>query len=830
MNRKFEFLQKSRVAIDLCAAPGGWLQVCSKYMPVSSVIIGVDLVSIKPIPNVITLTHDITSDSCRSALKRELKTWKADLVLNDGAPNVGKSWVHDAFIQNRLTLSSVKLATEFLMKGGTFVTKVFRSKDYNSLIWLLTKLFKKVNATKPAASRNESAEIFIVATGFLAPEKIDARFFNPNYLFEDVSNEEAESKKARVNLLKPASKQKNAKALGYSGDSMILRTSVKASDFIKNSGHLDLLASANEMILDDPIIKSHPATTSEIIECAKDIKVLGRKELLSLIRWRKKLRKELAYDKLDKSTEVNEGVVEEVDDEDDDGDVEDVANDEEERALKRKRKKLLKERKKLQERMNLKMIHKNDQLIDEGDAEVFSLSKLTSKYALNNFEEFNMDDIVDDDDDDVEKGQNISKYITYDKDEKEYWIEDEDEEKNKKKKNNSTESLNESDDVVNFDDEDEDEDEPASKKSKKVTFDTSFPEVEEEDNQLIADLGTKLTREKKAQLFLKTGLLGEMFSSSNGTSNDHDSDIEVDSDEEEILETLAQLETNDAKNTRVQRKNAQLLSKSEINSKNKNTTPYDSSEEDDDEEENAKSFMSSDDSSSDDDDENSKKKRKKKHPKCQADVKLDPESLALAEAMITSSKVKRDLMDDAWNRHTLGGLDDAPSWFRKDEQMYNRRPLSDAVDPSVVAKYRARAKELNVRPIKKVAEAKARKKKRALMKMAKLTKKAENITNTPDMDEKEKSATLRNLYKKAMSKGTKKEVKYVVAKKGSKNQRPSGHKGKYKMVDPRMKKDNMKKKRLEKQKGGKKKGPSRSSKGGTRSTPRGGKNKSKGRR
>lgn len=774
-------------------------------MPVSSVIVGVDLVPIKPIPNVITITQDITTDSCRSALKRELKTWKADLVLNDGAPNVGKSWLHDAFIQNRLTLSSIKLATEFLMKGGTFVTKVFRSKDYNSLIWLLSKLFKKVSATKPAASRNESAEIFIVASGFFAPEKIDAKFFNANYLFEDVSNEEAESKQARINLLKPISKQKNAKAVGYDTDSMIQYTKVNASDFVKNAGHLDLLASANEIVFDDPLIKEHPATDREIVECAKDIKVLGRKELISLIRWRKKVRKDLGYDKLDKSTDADEdtGVVEEVDDPQDD-DPEDAM----ERALKRKRKKLLKERAKLQERMNLKMIHKNDQLVDEGDAEIFNLAQLKSNHHLENFEEFNMSDLSDEEENET---HSVPKYVAYDRDEKKYLIGDEEDDENDSLSDAA--AASDEDNTVSFEDDANNQvkDKKKKKKSKEMmdleSSQSSLPIVDEDDNELIADLGTRLTREKKSQLFLKTGLLGEMLGKGNKKSNN---DIENESDDEVILETLAQLESNDARNTRLQRRNTHSSSRSKES--DDHTTPYDSSEDEEEKEENEmKRDMSTDDSSSEEEEETVR--NKKKHPKCQADVKLDPESLAVAEAMITSSKVKRDLLDSAWNRHTLGTLDGAPSWFRKDEQMYNRRPLNDTVDPSVVAKYKARAKELNVRPIKKVAEAKARKKKRALAKMAKVTKKAENISNTPDMSETEKSASIRNLYKKTLARSAKKkDIRYVVAKKGSRNQRPSGHKGKYKMVDPRMKKDNLKKKRLEKQKTHKKgKGPGKTS-------------------
>lgn len=284
LNEKFKFLHDARVLIDLCAAPGGWLQVAIENMPVSHVIIGVDLDPIKPIKGVTTFKCDITTQKCRSELKKELKGWKADVVLHDGAPNVGSSWDKDAHNQNELVVSSLKLASEFLREGGIFVTKVFRSVNYLKLIALFEKMFDKVDSTKPASSRNVSAEIFVVCRGFKGLGKFSAEIMNPKNVFAD-----AEVEQTKFSLL---SKEKKNRS-GYQDGLTLLYRDISLTEFINSADPESVLCTHNKITVSPPEFEEFLKNDSKCIDLTEtfnDLKIVSKKDLHSVLKWLKKLK------------------------------------------------------------------------------------------------------------------------------------------------------------------------------------------------------------------------------------------------------------------------------------------------------------------------------------------------------------------------------------------------------------------------------------------------------------------------------------------------------------------------------------------------------------
>ena len=151
-----------------------------------------------------------------------------------------------AIVQAELVLHSLKLASEFLKRGGWFITKVFRSADYHSLLWVFQQLFQKVEATKPHSSRNASAEIFVVCQGFLAPDVIDPKLLNPEYVFQQL-----DPARKTINVLHGKNKQKRNRG-GYDESlGQILHVKESVATFINAPDPVRILSEVNQLVFDE---------------------------------------------------------------------------------------------------------------------------------------------------------------------------------------------------------------------------------------------------------------------------------------------------------------------------------------------------------------------------------------------------------------------------------------------------------------------------------------------------------------------------------------------------------------------------------------------------
>lgn len=163
LDDKFKLIRKGMRVADLGAAPGGWTQVALERG--ASRVVGIDLLAIDPIPGAELLELDFTEEGADEAVKNALGG-EADLVVSDLAPwTTGhKSTDHLKIIA--LVEVAAQFAFDVLAPGGAFVAKVFQGGTEQELLKELRGRFEKVKHAKPDASRQESAEIYLVATGF----------------------------------------------------------------------------------------------------------------------------------------------------------------------------------------------------------------------------------------------------------------------------------------------------------------------------------------------------------------------------------------------------------------------------------------------------------------------------------------------------------------------------------------------------------------------------------------------------------------------------------------------------------------------------------------
>jgi len=201
LNEKFNIIKENNVVVDLGCAPGGWLQAARDIVGEDGFVAGVDLQAVKPLEyeNVVAIKGDMTKKETIEKLM-ELIPSKADAVICDASPNISGVWEVDHTRSIELTTIALMTATKLLKKDGNFVVKVFQGSLFNDYVALLKNYFKKVQTTKPKASRDVSAEVYVVGKRFL-DKPFDRNLKSPILKlidFKAIDGEEKDEEKIKI--------------------------------------------------------------------------------------------------------------------------------------------------------------------------------------------------------------------------------------------------------------------------------------------------------------------------------------------------------------------------------------------------------------------------------------------------------------------------------------------------------------------------------------------------------------------------------------------------------------------------------------------------------
>ncbi len=168
MDDKARFLKAGQRLVDLGCAPGGWAQVAAERIGLKQGkgrIVGIDLLHVDPIPGVELLQMDFMADDAPARLK-DLLGGPADGVMSDMAANTTGHKKTDHLRIIGLAEAAVEFAREVLAPGGFFLCKLFQGGDSAGLLTQLKRDFALVRNVKPPASRADSSELYVLATGF----------------------------------------------------------------------------------------------------------------------------------------------------------------------------------------------------------------------------------------------------------------------------------------------------------------------------------------------------------------------------------------------------------------------------------------------------------------------------------------------------------------------------------------------------------------------------------------------------------------------------------------------------------------------------------------
>lgn len=161
--KKYQLIRRNDTVLDIGCAPGSWLQVIKQMT--KGRIVGIDLVSIKPIEGVTFIQGNIED----TEIKKQLKG-KFDVVLSDIAPKTSGVRERDQMLSYILSRKSFVIAKKVLNINGNFLVKTFQSQETEDLVKEMKPYFTFIKRYSPQSSREGSKEIYIVATGFKEKE------------------------------------------------------------------------------------------------------------------------------------------------------------------------------------------------------------------------------------------------------------------------------------------------------------------------------------------------------------------------------------------------------------------------------------------------------------------------------------------------------------------------------------------------------------------------------------------------------------------------------------------------------------------------------------
>ncbi|TXI89373.1 MAG: RlmE family RNA methyltransferase [Burkholderiaceae bacterium] len=170
-----KLIKSGQLIVDLGATPGGWSQYVRQKLSgkegggIHGAIYALDLLPMEPIADVTFIQGDFREDEVLSQLEGHLEGKKLDLVLSDMAPNLSGNSTTDAARVEYIIELAVDFAKAHLKPNGALLVKCFHGPSYNNLVDLFKAEFKTVSNKKPKASRDKSAEIFLLGRGLKNP-------------------------------------------------------------------------------------------------------------------------------------------------------------------------------------------------------------------------------------------------------------------------------------------------------------------------------------------------------------------------------------------------------------------------------------------------------------------------------------------------------------------------------------------------------------------------------------------------------------------------------------------------------------------------------------